>query len=121
MTDDEKAAALELMAAWSAELAASEYADGWLALAAAQCSRRYFGRDYALALALYALHLGALASRTSGDEAGSLASKAEGGLSVGYSLSSDSDTDPWYSQTTYGLALWNLIRAHRLPLVTGRP
>lgn len=120
MTDEEKAAALALMAAWSAELAASESADGWLTLAAVRCSRRYFGKDYALALALYALHVGTLAARQSGDEAGSLASKAEGGLSVSYSTGSDSDIDPWYAQTTYGLELWALIRAHRLPLVTGR-
>lgn len=120
MTDEEKESALALMAAYSSELASDSRADGWLTLAALWCSRAYFGKSYALALALYALHVGALADSDS-LVSGSIASKTEGGLSVSFaSVSTSSDVDPWLSLSRYGLMLWQLIRARRFPMVTGR-
>jgi hypothetical protein len=82
----------------------------WVALAQEQLSSCFFGNNYNLAVALKAAHMYTLTNRNGGSgDAGVIASKSEGGLSVSYVVSSNSDED--LGQTSFGLELAKLMKS----------
>lgn len=73
----------------------------------------FFGDYYNHAVALRAAHMWTLDNRDSGGAAGSVTSKKEGDLSVGYSVGKASDED--LGQTSYGRQLLNLMKSAGTP------
>ncbi len=95
----------------SPNLFASSFISKYIEIATERSDNCFFGDNYSLAIALMAMHMYALDSRpgNSGD-AGQISSKREGSLSISYSASSNTNSDAYLSQTSYGLELQQLIK-----------
>jgi len=102
-------------------LYASPIRDTFLELASEDLSSGYFGTNYNKAVALKASHIFTLAQRTLG-EAGTVASKGEGGLSMSFQNARMASNNDDLDQTHYGKQLRNLARQQSPSAsVIGRP
>ncbi len=102
------------------ELAAAERCGAWVKMAQFRVGRCYFGDAYLFALSLMASHIGALEGRGSDGDAGRIASKREGDLSVSYAGGTSGD-DGDLSSTAYGLQYLALLKQYsKRPGITGR-
>ena len=101
------------------ELSAKGRARVWLEMAQLRVSRCYFGDAYPLALSYLASHMGTLEDRGDGGEVGSVTSKSEGNISIGYSAAGGGTNDDLL-QTIYGRAYLELLHSKRpVPGITG--
>lgn len=114
-TEDELAKAKRFM---PRELSSMDRAEVWLEMASLRVGAAYFGSSYSLALSLMASHIGSLEERGDGGATGSVSSKSEGNISVGYSGGGDVDGD--LGQTTYGRQYLALLAERRVsPGISG--
>lgn len=117
----------QILGAIASQFASSPDLPVFKELAELQTSGDFFGQKYNLAVALRIAHQMTLASPTSGrtsGEAGSVTSKSEGDLSIGFSGpgASAQAADADLSQTKFGLQLIALRRGcGPFVGVTGRP
>lgn len=102
------------------DLAADGRSGVWIKKATFRVGRCYFGDAYLYALSLMASHIGALEGRGADGDAGRIASKREGDLSVSYAAGSNAE-DGDLSSTNYGQQFQSLLKQYsRRPGVTGR-
>ena len=95
----------------------------WIELQAPVISRKKFGADYNLALALLTCH--AMKMAGSGDNSlgtiantGRLASVSEGGVSISFATSTAGTTgDAAYQLTSYGLQFIEIRNRHIVPIM----
>lgn len=101
-----KADALLYLKVIAPEIGAKETASAFIDMAAERCGVSYFGELWNQAVANLAAHIATLSDRDGGD-AGAIASRREGDLSVGYSAGSGDDD---FLATLYGRAYWLLLK-----------
>lgn len=102
------------------DLVADSRCETWIAMAQFRVGRCYFGAAFPYALALMASHIGAIEGRGSDGDAGRIASKKEGDISVSYASGSSGD-DGDLSSTSWGQQYLALLKQYSVrPGVTGR-
>lgn len=103
--------ALSHLALLAPTLALNANASAYVEQAREELSDCFFGTNYEKAVALLTAHTMTMAldPMRAGGTAGSITSKSEGQLSVGFSAGSASGSD--WGQTSYGMALSRLMQS----------
>lgn len=105
----------DIIGAICPELAKSESVSAFVKMAQENTSKKYFGKQYAYAVAYRACHLFAVTAGAGGNQAlglGQVASMSEGGLSVSFAASSSSsEANGGLETTKYGKMLLGLIKS----------
>lgn len=107
--------AREIIGAICPALAKSELLGTFVKMAEENTSRKFFGRQYAYAVAYRACHLYTVTAGSGGSAAaglGQVASMSEGGLSISFATGSQSsDSDGGLETSKYGRMLLGLIKS----------
>lgn len=106
--------AREIIAAICPALAESESVDTFVKMAEENTDRKFFGGQYAHAVAYRACHLYTITAGSKGNAAvglGQIASMSEGGISVSFATCAESDSNGGLGSTKYGKLLLGLIKS----------